>query len=377
MEPIEYLQNWNHQTSEPNLMPEIFSRFSVIRNISKWKLLLLTVLSVLNFKSHAFASSEQPAGSNQSDPQTTFSRLVGYDCGKGRLMQIRYFDDDDFAVVIVNGKDQAKLSVAQSGSGVRYTDGKLEWHTKGEEGILIHQSNTVVCYEQNNEPTIPLEPKGFVNSRLTPKICAKSRFAPGPSADICSYLRYLKAHDPEKLQTHLEQIARPEETTVEETDGMPTPSQTVLSRTEPQVNADGLYWFTGDGFGEGSPRTLRFAIPESDAVFLSIDCTDESDLVILELFGVVGDISEAQSLPLLFEFDGSNLLFQGEGFIENDEYSGVRLLIEGANPFWLNLQQSNSLIISVETYEALSIDLEGGRPAIKEFIDACGAELNK
>jgi hypothetical protein len=35
----------------------------------------------------------------------------------------------------------------------------------------------------------------------------KSKFGPGQSADICNYLSYLKAHDPEKLQTHLKQIA--------------------------------------------------------------------------------------------------------------------------------------------------------------------------
>jgi hypothetical protein len=51
----------------------------------------------------------------------------------------------------------------------------------------------------------------------------------------------------------LKQIAPSEWTAFEETDGMPTPSYTEQIHTAPQLDADGLYWITGDGFGEALP----------------------------------------------------------------------------------------------------------------------------
>lgn len=80
-----------------------------------------------------------------------YSRLVTYECGNGLAMQIHYLatGDDEYALIIVNGEEQAKLDIAPSGSGARYSNNLYEWHTKANEGLLTKRDQTIKCYAQN------------------------------------------------------------------------------------------------------------------------------------------------------------------------------------------------------------------------------------
>lgn len=93
----------------------------------------------------------------QADGTDDYSNLVSYDCGKGRVMQIHYIAQgvEEYALVIADGKTRGKLDIVPSGSGVRYANQDLEWHTKANQGLLIRKDQVLNCTEMAVEPNQP------------------------------------------------------------------------------------------------------------------------------------------------------------------------------------------------------------------------------
>lgn len=221
------------------------------------------------------------------------------------------------------------------------------------------------------------EPEGFSNSSLTPHICSKSRFGPGRSLNICLYLSYLKKYDPAKLRIHLERVVANKLADDDSaTAGTYRPSQTVLSHTPPIANSNGLFWFTGNGFGGGSLKALSYAIPESDGAVLVANCGKESSQKVdIEIYGSDVDLKHDKAAAVSLMFENETSRFEGFYFSENEEYSGVRFSAGRSNSLWQNVSQSKRMKIIVDNLELAELDLGSGRAAIAEFTKACSVNL--
>ncbi|EFL89939.1 hypothetical protein R2A130_2552 [Ahrensia sp. R2A130] len=217
-------------------------------------------------------------------------------------------------------------------------------------------------------------PVGFFNSNITPGFCRKVRLSPGPLFDICAYISYLSAVNPAALKAHLDRVAlRSGDSSNRTQTTAPRQSQTVAKQSDPQPNEDGLFWFTGDGSGKGSPRDLQFAIPETDArVFYATCFGHEPDTIHMEFYAI-NELKPAGSATILtIEIDGEAAKFEAVYFSDNEEYAGVRTTIPTSDPVWGRFTTSDQLSITLAAQQQTLLDTASGRFAIAEFMEACG-----
>ncbi|MBO6554648.1 MAG: hypothetical protein JJ926_18050 [Roseitalea sp.] len=153
---------------------------------------------------------------------------------------------------------------------------------------------------------------------------------------------------------------------------MPPQSQTVLTRTPPVPDADGMFWFTGDGAGGGSPKTIYYAIPQSDASALFASCEQFDPATLsLEVYTSFGNRGPGSAVTLEITHALGMATFQGSTFIENEEYAGSRFRVPKADPVWAALAQSPQFSIGIAGEQKAQLPGLAGAPALTEFSTVC------
>lgn len=155
--------------------------------------------------------------------------------------------------------------------------------------------------------------------------------------------------------------------------GLPPYSQTVLAQNPPTPDADGLFWYTGDGFGGGSPKALRYALPETDAAVLSASC-EQYDVngVLLETYLWFGDMPAGASVTLEITHAQGTSRYQGTTFIESEEYAGSSFTMPKGDPVWRAIAASAQISIGIQGENAAQLSSASGSAAINEFAGLCG-----
>lgn len=154
---------------------------------------------------------------------------------------------------------------------------------------------------------------------------------------------------------------------------LPPYSQTVLSRNPPTPDADGLFWYTGDGFGGGSPKALRYALPETDAAVLYASCERrDEDGVLLEIYSAFGDLEASAPVAIEITHAKGNSRFMGSVFIEGEEYAGSRFVITNSDPIWQTIAASEQISIVVHDQPKFDLAVAGASAPLKEFASLCG-----
>jgi len=129
---------------------------------------------------------------------------------------------------------------------------------------------------------------------------------------------------------------------------LPPYSQSVLSSSPPMPDDDGMFWYTGDGFGGGSPKTLRYALPESDAAVLFASCERrDDDGVLAEIYLAFGDLEASAPVTLEITHARGNSRFSGSVFIEGEEHAGSRFVIADGDPIWQAIAASEKISIGI------------------------------
>lgn len=78
-----------------------------------------------------------------------YSDTVAYRCENNAQFSVRYEGGDNFdrAVLLIAGIDEIDLPSVVAGSGTKYNNGQIDWHTKGPDGILTQNGRELVCEE--------------------------------------------------------------------------------------------------------------------------------------------------------------------------------------------------------------------------------------
>ncbi|WP_346895173.1 hypothetical protein [uncultured Roseibium sp.] len=154
--------------------------------------------------------------------------------------------------------------------------------------------------------------------------------------------------------------------------GVPPYSQTVLAPTPAQADANGAFWFTGDGFGNGSPKSLRYGIPETDAMAFYASCEEAGPQgTAVELYTSFGDLPPGSSVTIAFTHAFGSSSYKGTTFIENDEYAGSRFTIPKSDPVWSAIAASPQFSVGVAGQPEARLNGASGSAAIIEFSKQC------
>lgn len=154
--------------------------------------------------------------------------------------------------------------------------------------------------------------------------------------------------------------------------GLPPYSQTVLTRTPVKADANGMFWFTGDGFGGGSPKTIRYAIPETDAVAIHATCEqyDPANLSV-EVFTSFGNRAAGSAVTLEIAHAQGVSRFDGTVFIDNEEYAGSRYTMPKSDGVWQSIAGSAEIKLGVKGETMAALPGSAGRAALLEFSNLC------
>ena len=154
--------------------------------------------------------------------------------------------------------------------------------------------------------------------------------------------------------------------------GQPAFSQTVFSRVAPLPDAQGAFWFAGNGFGGGSPKNLRYGIPETDAVALYASCEDFNVKgVLLELYTSFGNVGANQQVTIQFNHAAGSPTFAGTTFVESEEYAGIRTIIPKDRALWERLAQSQNVSFGIQGQPPAQVGGSSGQAALLEFYNLC------
>lgn len=74
--------------------------------------------------------------------------LVRYHCAPGLVVEALY--EGEMATLTI-GNDEYQLAQEPAASGARYSDGQLQWHSKGDEAVLTGKDEMHVCLRINDE----------------------------------------------------------------------------------------------------------------------------------------------------------------------------------------------------------------------------------
>lgn len=152
------------------------------------------------------------------------------------------------------------------------------------------------------------------------------------------------------------------------------PSQTPVREAPAVPDSEGLFWFTGDGFGGGSTKTIRYGVPETDTVilFASCDGTGESK-ILLEVYTDVGDAPTGNAVSVEISHVEGVSRFAGSTFIASEEYAGSRFYLPWEVSLWKSIANSPEVSIGVVGARKASLRGADGAPALAEFMRHCGA----
>ena len=92
------------------------------------------------------------------------TETVIYSCDDGGELVVLYLntDSESSAIVLSETSGNRRLSVAESGSGVRYSDGAYSLHTKGDFAFVEHAGRERRCNEKTSEALAPIAPEGMI-----------------------------------------------------------------------------------------------------------------------------------------------------------------------------------------------------------------------
>lgn len=154
--------------------------------------------------------------------------------------------------------------------------------------------------------------------------------------------------------------------------GMPPYSQTVLAPTPVEADANGSFWFTGDGFGGGSPKSLRYGIPETDAMALFAGCERfDPKGTSVELYTGFGDLPSGSAVTIVFTHASGSSSYPGKTFIEGEEYAGSRFIVPKGDPVWTAIAASPQFSVGVAGQPEARLNGSSGAAAIGEFANLC------
>lgn len=140
----------------------------------------------------------------------------------------------------------------------------------------------------------------------------------------------------------------------------------------PTVSDSGAFWFTGDGFGEGTNRQLTYGVPETDQVAFSARCGASSqDPIVLELFLPLGDLQDGETGMVSFLSGENSGTLPARAFIENDEYAGLRLTLAPDAEIWNLIGAENGLSLGLVNHAPNTIETDGAQAPTEQFLAAC------
>lgn len=140
----------------------------------------------------------------------------------------------------------------------------------------------------------------------------------------------------------------------------------------PKVSDSGAFWFTGDGFGEGTNKQLTYGVPETDQVAFSARCgTSSQDPIDLELFLPLGDLRDGEIGMVEFVGGDNTRTLPARAFIENDEYAGLRLALEPDAEIWNLISAENGLSLGLVNHVRDTIETDGAQAPTQHFLAAC------
>lgn len=268
------------------------------------------VTTLVSFWATVSLGNDTTTVTNLADDYSTSTQYL---CDDKTILSVQYLakGEDEFALLSQNVSEPQRLNITVSGSGTRYESENITWHVKANQGVLTTNGQSTNCTEKSNSD--------LENEATTPRM-----------------------------------------------------SQTVQLHSPVFANEQGLFWFTGDGYGRGSPKTLRFAIPETDAQVIFASCEKlELNAVRVEGYGLPMSLTNDQKIKVMIKLKDNTLEFQGTAFIENDEYQGIRFSTGSDLSLWGEMAQSNEVEMTVNGAKWMTLNTHKGRSAITEFISAC------
>lgn len=153
---------------------------------------------------------------------------------------------------------------------------------------------------------------------------------------------------------------------------LPNASSTVLAKNEPVPDANGLHWFTGDGQGGGSPKSLRFALPETDAIVMFASCEQEDVRgILLETYIAQGDLQNGDNAYLEIQGAEDTFQYEGQAFVDGEEYAGARFYIPKTHTLFSSIATSETIELSVNGNQRVEITGAAGAAPLSEFGQLC------
>ncbi|WP_319530642.1 hypothetical protein [uncultured Cohaesibacter sp.] len=152
----------------------------------------------------------------------------------------------------------------------------------------------------------------------------------------------------------------------------PSYSHTAMTKTPVKPGTIGLFWYTGDGMGGGSPKILSYAVPETDERAFYATCEQAGDFMEVEIYSEFGNLQAGDIVYLTINHPGGQERYQGHTFIENDEYAGSRFKIIRDRNLWLSMANAPDLTFGNEGYTMARANSVEGKEAFYEFAQSCG-----
>ncbi len=158
-----------------------------------------------------------------------------------------------------------------------------------------------------------------------------------------------------------------------------TSSRAALDRVKAECPADAgsneAYWFSASGRDPATgaqTATLTLGIPETDAVGFYAECPARGNgNVTINLIGF-GDPVRGANVNVTLTAGGRDYRYQGEGFIESSEWSGVKAKTNIDDPVWQAIANSESrLTYGVDGIGSRLASERGASVAVPSFVNQC------
>lgn len=151
---------------------------------------------------------------------------------------------------------------------------------------------------------------------------------------------------------------------------MPAAGQALVERPD-----TGPIWAQNsyDAGPAGPDHVLSFAIPETDAWAFVATCDagttgPEIPVMIAVDFGNADD---GDVVDVAFDMAGFSAVFDGEVFIENEEFAGVRVQIGLEDRFWSELPGDGSVSFGTADDAMITVPVQGIAAPLARFLTLC------
>ncbi len=162
-------------------------------------------------------------------------------------------------------------------------------------------------------------------------------------------------------------------------DGWTATLATAVSTSRGNVLADPELQWQLDTFESEDPTLgklwrLVYAVPQTDAVAVAMECNAGAGFVTTTLYTDTSSLNPAQAVPVQIDIDGRALRFDADWTTpQSEEEAATPLLNLGTwHPFWDNLQSAGSIHIRAGNWEPMevSVPTDSGS-TFGSFVRAC------